>query len=115
MLNNLDDYYLKQPEEIRNALLFLRSYLQQFSPAITEVCKFHIPFFTYNNKMFCYLSVEKKTKAVYVGFIKGKVMNHKKLVSGGRKMVKVFYISTTSDIDMKSFNEILKKAVKLMV
>jgi hypothetical protein len=39
-------------------------------------------------------------------------MKHKKLVSEGRKQIKVFYIDTEEDIDVKSLKAMLNEASK---
>ena len=111
MLNALDNYYLTLTEPEQSSLLFLRKYLLELSPHMAEHWKFNTPFFYYKNKWFCYFSISKKTKQIYIGFVKGHKIKHPKLVSEGRKQIKVFYIDAEKDIDIKSLNAILRLAV----
>ena len=52
-------------------------------------------------------------KKIYLGFVLGHKMKHKKLVSEGRKQIKVFYVDPEKDIDVKSLKAILNEACKL--
>jgi hypothetical protein len=113
MLNHLDNYFFSLEEPHRSCLLFLRSYILDYSDKITEQWKFNTPFYYYNNKWLCYISYHKKTKKVYIGFIHGYLMKHAKLLSEGRKQIKVFYIEPEKDIDIKSLNSIFKMACNL--
>jgi hypothetical protein len=111
MLNTLDNYYLSLLEPEQSCLLFLRKYLLGFSPYMAEHWKYSTPFFYYKNKWLCYFSINKKTKQAYIGFVNGHKIKHAKLLSEGRKQIKVFYIDAEKDIDIKSLHAILKLAV----
>ncbi|MBA2613873.1 MAG: DUF1801 domain-containing protein [Bacteroidetes bacterium] len=113
MLNHLDSYYFSQPEPYQSCLLFLRNFLLNYSTEIEEHWKYTTAFFTYKKKMFCYFSINKKTKQLYIGFVDGNKINHKKLVAEGRKQIKILYINPEKDIDVKALREILKFASKL--
>lgn len=112
MLSQLDNYYFSKPEPEQSCLLFLRSFLLEYSPQIEEHWKYTTAFFTYKKKLFCYFSISKKTNKLYIGFVDGNKIKHKKLVEEGRKQIRVFYIDANKDVDVKSLNEILKTAVK---
>ncbi|MDP1801044.1 MAG: DUF1801 domain-containing protein [Bacteroidota bacterium] len=113
MLNYLDNYYFSQAEPQQSCLLFLRNFLLSYSPQIKEQWKYTTAFFTYKKKLFCYFSISKKSRALYIGFVDGNKINHKKLVAEGRKQIRVFYIDPNKDIDIKNLNEILNLAIKL--
>jgi hypothetical protein len=113
MLNYLDNYYFSQPEPEQSCLLFLRKFLLRYSPQIEEHWKYTTAFFTYKKKLFCYFSISKKSGALYIGFVDGNKIKHKKLVAEGRTQVRVFYIDPNKDIDIKNIKEILKEACKL--
>ncbi len=113
MLNRLDNFYFSLTEPQQSCLLFLRTYLLNYSPHISESFKYQTAFFSFHNKLFCYFSIGKKTGKTYIGFAQGYKMKHKKLESEGRNTIKVFYVDPAMDVDLKSLNEILKLAVKL--
>lgn len=113
MLNHLDNYYFSRPEPEQSCLLFLRKFLLEYSSQIEEHWKYTTAFFTYKKKLFCYFSVSKKTNKLYIGFVDGNMIKHKKLVEEGRKQIKVFYIDANKDVDINSLKEILTLAVKL--
>lgn len=113
MLNYLDNYYFSQAEPQQSCLLFLRNFLLSYSPQIEEQWKYTTAFFTYKKKLFCYFSISKKSGALYIGFVGGNKIKHKKLVAEGRKQISVFYIDPNKDIDIKNLNEILNLAIKL--
>jgi hypothetical protein len=50
-----------------------------------------------------------KDNYVYLGF-PGKELKHPKLVSEGRKTIKVFKCFVNKDIDLRSLDQILEKA-----
>jgi hypothetical protein len=114
MLNHLDNYFFSVEEPHRSCLLFLRGYILNFSDNISEKWKFNTPFYYFSNKWLCYISYHKKTKIIYVGFVHGYKIKHSKLLSEGRKQVKVFYINPEKDIAVKSLQKIFKMATDLV-
>ncbi len=114
MLNHLDNYFFSLEEPHRGCLLFLRDYILSVSKNINEEWKFNTPFYYYNKKWCCYISFHKKTKKVYIGFIHGYLMKHKKLLSEGRKQIKVFYINPNEDIDVAALNKIFEMATNII-
>ncbi len=111
-VNHLDNYYLRLPEPQQSVLLFIRKYFLEFSAQIAEHYKYGGPFFHYKGKQFAYLAYSKVKNKTYVGLIYGYRLNHPKLVSEGRKQIKVFYLDVDKDIDVKNLNAILKLALK---
>lgn len=59
MLRPVDDYFLKKEEPVKSCLQFLRQHILQLDPQVTEAWKYGMPFYCYNEKMFCYLWVHK--------------------------------------------------------
>lgn len=113
MLNYIDNYFFSLPEPEQSCLLYVRSFILGFSKDITEEWKFNTPFYYYKGKWLCYISYGKKNKSIYIGFIKGHLMQHAKLVSEGRKQIKVFHLNANDDIDVKSLKAIMTKVLKL--
>jgi hypothetical protein len=114
MLNDLENYYFSLPEPDKSTMLYLRSFILNYSENFTEHFKFKIPFFYYKGKWCCYLSTEKKTKNIYIGFINGSKMKNKKLVAGKRTMIKILYVDKEKDIDQKLLKALLKETTQLM-
>jgi hypothetical protein len=110
MLNHLDNYYFSLPEPQQSCLLFLRNFMLEYSPDITEHFKYGGAFFNYKGKSFAYLTTSKKTGKTYIGFVNGNLIKHKKLQSEGRSQIKVFYVDPEKDVDLKSLKEIMKLA-----
>lgn len=114
MLNELENYYFSLPEPDQSTLLYLRQYVLGRSKKITEHFKFRTPFFYYNGKMFCYFSIEKKSKRLYIGFVRGYLMNHKALISGNRTQIKVYYIEKDKDVKQGELKQLLNEAIACM-
>ena len=112
-LNSINNYFLNQPEPQQSCLLFLRQFILNHSPNFTEEWKFNLPFYYYNKKWCCYLFVYKKTQKIHIGFMDGNKITHKKLLSEGRKQLKVFPIDVEKDIDIKTLNTLLNMAIKV--
>ncbi len=108
MDKHLDNFFLTVPEPYQSALLYLRHFFIE-EMDLQESWKFNTPFYYYNGKWFGYLSYsEKRHHEIYVGFIKGYKVTHKKLLSEGRKQIKVYRIDATKDINAIELTKITK-------
>lgn len=112
MQNSVDHYFNSLNEPYRSCLLFLRGFILGFSEKIEERRKNNTPFYYYDKKWFCFISYHPKTKEIYISFVNGQKIDHPKLVSEGRKKMKIFHVDPANDIDVKSLKTILKSAVK---
>lgn len=108
----MDNYYFSLPEPEQSCLLFLRRFLLDHSPHISEHFKFSTAFFYYKKEHLCYFSISKKTGKTYIGFVQGHRISHPKLLSEGRKQIKVFYLDPSQDVDVKTLKAILKLVLK---
>jgi hypothetical protein len=113
MYSGVDNYFITLDEPHRSCLLYLRNFILQFSDKITEERKNNTPFYYVNGKWFAHISYHPKTKEIHVSFVDGNKIEHPKLVSEGRKKMKIFYIDPSVDIDIKSLNTIMKMAISL--
>ena len=103
-----DLLFLSVPEPHQAALIFLRNFFKN-EIGLEESIKFNTPFYYYKGKWFCYLSYNaKRNHEIYIGFIKGYMIQFPKLESEGRKQVKLFRIDGNQDIDVKSLKKICK-------
>lgn len=106
MDQSLDSFFLKIPEPQQSALLFLRQFLIG-DIMLQEDWKFNTPFYYYKGKWFCYISYSAKRKhEIYIGFVKGYLIDYPNLVSEGRKQIKVYRINPENDIDVKALKKI---------
>lgn len=108
MEESLDNFFLKIPEPQRSAFLFLRQFFIQ-EMQLQENWKFNTPFYYYQGKWFCYLSYNAKKKhEIYIGFVKGYLIEYPNLLSEGRKQIKVYRIDSEKDIKVKDLVSICK-------
>ena len=106
MEQSLDSFFLKIPEPQQSTLLFLRHFFIE-EMSLQESWKFNTPFYYYKSKWFCYLSYSAKRKhEIYIGFVKGYLIEYPNLVSEGRKQIKVYRINPEEDIDVKTLKKI---------
>lgn len=75
---------------------------------LTEQWKFNTPFYYYQNKWFCYISYNKKSKEIYIGFVRGYMLSHPSLVSDNRKQIKVYYINAEEDINVEELKNLVE-------
>ena len=109
----LEQAYLKQEEPNRSCLLAIREIILAEDEFLTESLKYGMPFFSYKGKMFCYFWFDKKTKHPYIGFSEGRFMQHPKLISDGRKRIKIYPIDPNADIPIEEFRELLQLAIQV--
>lgn len=111
MNNPLDNFYAKQTAENQEVFLAIRNFLKNYHPEIKETMKYGLPYFEYKGKMLCYFWKDKNSREPYVGFAKGKFLNHPMLMQGDRKLVKVFHLNPDKDLPIDSFTEVLEMAI----
>jgi hypothetical protein len=111
MLNQLDNYFLSLPEPEQGCLLFVRQFILGFNSDISEHWHYNTPFYYYKEKWMCYISYQKKQRTIYLGFVHGYKLKHKKLLSEGRKQIKVYYLDPAKDLDIKTLRAIFKEAL----
>ena len=112
MEDKIDTYFLSLPEPEQSALLFLHQFLMNVMQ-LDEKRKFNTPFYYYKGKWFCFISYNPKKRNIYVSFVKGNKIMHPKLLSEGRKQMKIYIVNPEKDINAKELSKIitlLKKA-----
>jgi hypothetical protein len=113
MLRPVDEYFLKQSEPARSCMQFLRSFILQLDPNITEAWKYGMPFYCYNGKMFCYLWTHKKLLHPYIGIVEGKSIDHPLLLTEKRARMKILLIDPQKDLPMQTIKSIFKQVLAL--
>jgi hypothetical protein len=112
-MEDLHNYYLDKQEPIKSCLLGLQSLLLNYDSDISETFKWGCPCFLYKGKIFCFLSIEKKTKQAYILFEGGKHLAHPSLELKNRKWMKSINIDPEQDFDIDMLHEILEEAIGL--
>jgi len=108
-----DDYFLQKNEPIKSYLQFLRMHILQLDTNITEAWKYGMPFYCYNEKMFCYLWVHKKYYQPYIGIVEGKKIEHPDLIIEKRARMKILLFDPNEDIPVEKIDSILKQVLEL--
>lgn len=114
MNQELDHFYLNQPEPNKSCLLALRSIILRQDEHVTETKKYGMPCFCYKKKMFAYLWTDKKTKEPYILMVEGKLLHHPDLEAGTRARMKIFRVNPNEDLPLETINEILNMALDLI-
>src|ERR1700712_3959780 len=89
IMTELDHFYLRQEEPIRGCLLALKEIILHQDSGVTTALKYGMPFFSFNQKRFCYLWVHKRSKQPYIGIVEGQRISHPLLISKKRSRMKV--------------------------
>lgn len=113
MLRPIDQFFIQLEEPIKSVLLFLREYILQTDPNLSEEWKYGMPFYCYKGKMCCYLWVHKKYKQPYLGIVEGKAVHHPDLLTEQRSRMKILLINPDEDIDKDKISAILKDVLGL--
>lgn len=111
MLRDIDIWFESRPEPAKGCLLALRAYLLQYHSNITEAWKYRMPFYCYNNKMCCYLWIQKENQHPYLGIVEGKNIQHPLLQQDKRARMKILPIDPSEDLPMEVIDDILTKMV----
>lgn len=113
MTSDLDLFYLKQEEQIRDCLLALKMIILNFDKEIKPEWKYKLPFFYYRGKPLCYFWIHKKYKQPYIGFVDGGLMDHPSLLQEKRSRMKILLIDQSSDLPLTTVHTILTQALQL--
>ena len=112
-MNALDNFYLEKDEPIQSCLLALRSIILNYNPDFEPLWRYRLPCYKYQNQIFCYLWVDRKTQFPYIAVGKGVQIEHPDLVQGNRTFVKLFYVNPEEDIPIETIHKIFDLAMKL--
>ena len=108
-MNPAENYILSKPEPWRSMLIELQAIIKQTVPEVEEAYKWHLPFYSLQGKMFCFLNFRKKF--VDVGFPWGiHITLYPELLIGGegRKNLRSLRYYSPEEIDVKILQEILR-------
>ena len=110
-----EEYILNQPEPFKSILLHLQILIESSFPEAVLQFKWRLPFYSIDNKPFCYLNASKKKGYVDVGFwVSAHLTEHNEhLISDGRKVVKSLRYFKLEDINVEILIAVLKEAYQL--
>jgi uncharacterized protein YdhG (YjbR/CyaY superfamily) len=112
-MQEIDNFYFKKEEPIRECLLALREIILSQDKEITEAWKYGMPFFCFRGKMFCYLWFHKKHLQPYIGIVEGNRFDHPNLIIEKRSRMKIMLFDPNKDLPIETIKMILKKAINL--
>jgi hypothetical protein len=112
-MKQLDDFYFKQEEPIKEVFLAVREIILNQDKDISHVLKYGMPFFCYKGKMFCYLWVHKKIKQPYIGIVEGKHFDESFLIQEDRSRMKIMLLNVEEDLPLDAIVGIIQKAINL--
>lgn len=112
-MKELDNFYLRLEEPLKSCLMALSGIILAQDTTLQPAWKYGMPFFCYKNKIFCYLSIRKKDKQLYIGIVEGHRLDHPALVAEKRSRIKVLYLDPNEDLPIETIEEILQQALDL--
>jgi hypothetical protein len=113
MLREIDSYFLQKDEPTKSCLAALRKLILEYDANVTEVWRYKMPFYCYQQNRFCYLWVHKKLQQPYIGFVDGNLIDHNDLILENRSRMKILLIDAEKDIDIKKIKLLLKMAIQV--
>lgn len=113
MNEKLHDYYMNKEEPNKSCLFVLRDIILEQDEQITESIKWNSPCFSYKNRMFCFLMIDKKTNKPYLLMVEGLRLDFPELDQGNRTRMKTLNIDPTKDLPIKTIERILDSALDL--
>jgi len=111
MSQELENYYLRQPEPFQGCLLALRDLILKVDDRITHERKYQIPFFYFKGKKLCFLWVNKKK--LLLGFIIDKTIYP--VIAGVKRKdeFETLQIDPNLDLPVETIIEKLRLRMKL--
>lgn len=115
MVDNTEDFYLKNEEPVKGCLLALRKIILDQDIYMTETLKYGMPCFCYKKKIICYLWTDKKTGDPYILMADGQKMDHPALETGNRSRMKILKVNPELDIPIETIKNVLQAALRISV
>ena len=109
----IDDFFMAQQEPVKSCLQALREFVLRYDHRITEHWKYRMPCYYFNERMFCYLWIDKKKNWPYILMVDGRLIDHPALEAGDRARMKVLMIDPQKDLPLKIMKAIFQKAIAL--
>jgi hypothetical protein len=110
MNQELENYYLKQPEPIQSCLLALKSIILSVNKEVSQRRTYQIPFFYYKEKKLAFLWVDRKR--LLFGIVTDKSLLTFPEGVRGRNKYETMEIDPNEDIPMEDIVEMLRRQIK---
>jgi hypothetical protein len=112
-MKELDNFYADQDEPNKSCFLALKTIILNYNKNISSRWYYRLPCFMYQNQIFCYLWVDKKTQFPYIAIGKGIKINHPDLIKGKRTFTSLLLIDPNKDISVEKIYSIFDMVMKL--
>ena len=109
----IDNFYFDQEEPTRGCLLALKAIIVNYNAEFEPRWYYRLPCFMYQDQIFCYLWIDKKTQFPYIAIGKGVQIEHPDLVLGKRTFTKLLIIDPEKDIPIEKIHAIFDLAMDL--
>jgi len=103
-LKDIDHFYLNKEEPNKSCLIALKTIICNYNTEFVPVWKYKLPCFMYQNQIFCYLWIDKKSKHPYIAIGKGVQIEHPDLIKGDRTFTALLMIDPEKDIPIKKIH-----------
>lgn len=113
-MTELEQFYEKQPAELREVYLALKKLILSQDHDITPEWRYKLPFFYYKGKMLCYFWFHKKLKQPYISFMDANLLLDQRLLMEDRKRAGILLINTQEDLPVETISEIVDNAMKII-
>ncbi len=100
-LNLIDQYFINQPQQNQEVLIFLRQFILNNDSQFSEHWKYGTPFYYFKNKPFCYFHHNKKNGHPYIGLVRAMDFEHPLLERGNRKKMQVLELDPKKDLPLE--------------
>lgn len=109
----IDNFYENQEEPNKSCLLALKSIILDYNENISSRWYYRLPCFMYQNQIFCYLWIDKKTQFPYIAIGKGIKIEHPDLIPGKRTFTSILMIDPNKDIPIETIYNIFDMVMEL--
>ena len=109
----IDNFYFQQKEPVKSCLLAMKAIILNYNPELEPKWYYRLPCFMYQDQIFCYLWVDKKTQFPYIAIGKGVKIQHPDLIRGKRTFTKLFMVDPNKDIPIEKIHAIFDMAMEL--
>lgn len=112
-MKDIDNFYLDQKEPIKSCLLALKTIILDYHKNFESRWYYRLPCFMYQNQIFCYLWIDKKSQHPYIAIGKGIKIEHPDLIQGKRTFTKLLMVDPNKDIPLEKIHAIFDMAMAL--
>ena len=109
----IDAFYEDQDEPNKSCLLALKHIIMDYNEHISSRWYYRLPCFMYQNKIFCYLWIDKKTQFPYIAIGKGVEIEHQDLIHGKRTFTSLLMVDPNKDIPVEKIHSIFDMVMEL--